>query len=571
MPGHRPPQPQPQPGGAGLRLRLLALILGGLLGGSAGVRALHNPLAEAFAPCPADRRLAPLTGLQVGAPHNADGLTVRWTRPDPRTWHLHGYEAEVTILLDGPDARIRRSVSPTVGELRLPRADTDRDWLVQAAVTRQGHVISDIAQTTYRAPGSTRGPANRGPHRTGEPWMPPPRFHSPFFWQGRDHYDDDRQRPVGTFYYLGFGPDFDNWHVDTNTDHGRNPYLPLRIGLRHTVPPPDRFHHFRLFVTDMDGDNVLGFSPATRPEDRDGTVLALGDWLARDCQPQDQQPFANLRRDDQVPAHQPNSPVDHYWPDTSAAAACPGSPWPDATHLHAPRIHIGDDPDNPDTTLTRLAFVNPAAPDTRTLHALPPDHSHTLNLDRAPFVNGETYLLLAWPEDEQNQLLGDEALLELRWRDTRHPLGFGNLIDHGPRPRRTQRTATGTPLWVMTPAETLPPDHALLAHANTSDQTAFSGRNLATADLADFRSEDDPQDPAVYRMYRNQGGTWVQVPLQWVDAPDRGFHAVDPDRPDTPLLVAPAGPVASRRYGDQVREPAGPVALLDLLVIDVHP
>ena len=51
-------------------------------------------------------------------------------------------------------------------------------------------------------------------------------------------------------------------------------HLPLHIGLRHGWSAPERFHHFRRFVTDMNGDNVLGFSPATHPEARyDGTVL----------------------------------------------------------------------------------------------------------------------------------------------------------------------------------------------------------------------------------------------------------------------------------------------------------
>lgn len=187
-----------------------------------------------------------------------------------------------------------------------------RDWKVQSAVTDMGHVISDIAATTF-----TSG-------------LPQPAFHAPiYFNRDRRKLLTDEEKQTGTqvfvptednvllgetagvaktyptrpglFFYLGFGEVFDNWHFrrtgslhvtdiaaarascaispyfaynpwfgDLYVDecHTENPKF--RIRLRHRLTNQEAedagFDHFRIRMTNAQGEDVLGYDAGTAEE-----------------------------------------------------------------------------------------------------------------------------------------------------------------------------------------------------------------------------------------------------------------------------------------------------------------
>ena len=173
---------------------------------------------------------------------------------------------------------------------------------IEMAVTQGNCVVSDILETEFLS----------GMFR--------PDLSSPFFWDSNMMYKENNNQPVGTFYFLGFGHNFDNWYVDVEETPK------FWVGLRHGLAQPNEgeFLHYRLQVTDGNGDDILGFYLATvTTPDYENTIVSLGDWADTDVQPENMVAFGNIRRSNHPhtptpAAHETVSPVKHYWENKAA-------------------------------------------------------------------------------------------------------------------------------------------------------------------------------------------------------------------------------------------------------------
>ena len=83
----------------------------------------------------------------------------------------------------------------------------------------------------------------------------------------------------------------------------------------------------------------------------------------------------------------------------------------------------------------------------------------------------------------------------------------------------------------------------------------FGGRTLVAANLTTFLDEDQPQDHTVCGMYRTDSGTRVALSCNEAAHPTRASRPLTPTTPVRPCC----GPSP------------GPVALLDLRVLDAYP
>ena len=302
------------------RTGLLALLTGLVVAlATDGASAAGTLFENDYINCPARTRLSELSDLTVARTDQADELRVTWLPPESTVWESlpnRGFSAGITVIVDRAGAEPHSQTLPLgAHSVLFDGIEVARDWKVQAAVTDMGHVINNIAATTF-----TSG-------------LPQPAFHAPiYFNRDRRKLLTDEEKQTGTqvfvptgdnafvgygetvgvaktyptrpglFFYLGFGEVFDNWHFkrtgslhvtdiaearascasaapyfaynpwfgDVYIDecHTENPKF--RIGLRHGLTSQEAedagFDHFRIRMTNAQGEDVLGYDAGTVEE-----------------------------------------------------------------------------------------------------------------------------------------------------------------------------------------------------------------------------------------------------------------------------------------------------------------
>ncbi len=262
------------------------------------------------------------------------------------------------------------------------------------------------------------------------------------------------QKSQGTFYYLGFRHNFENYYFETsNQSYPRT--VRFRIGLRHNgdYDPEDAgFSHFRIRVLDNNGDDVLGFSAATWEESLydEGMIFALG-WTdpyyfqrgfaartfmmgAVDAQIGAHHPFSTMRRsnrhaDGALPAlHESGEAIwDEYFvpkpndgPSEDGFYVRRGTPLliRDLRQI-SPTQYEAAAVDLPltYTNLIETAWLNKKGSDPepgRRLFALPPDQVY--DFPPAIFTRDETLTLEAWAENQMNQVISPVSSLTVNTR-----------------------------------------------------------------------------------------------------------------------------------------------------------
>ena len=169
---------------------MLALLTGLVVALAAGGASAAGTLFEnEYANCPAKTRLPALSGLKVEHTEQADELRVSWLPPDPTAWEGlrgRGLSARITVIVDRAGAEPHsQTVALGAPSVLFDGIEVARDWKVQAAVTDFGHVINDIAATTF-----TSG-------------LPQPAFHAPiYFNRDRRKLLTDEEKQTGTEIYV---------------------------------------------------------------------------------------------------------------------------------------------------------------------------------------------------------------------------------------------------------------------------------------------------------------------------------------------------------------------------------
>ena len=291
-------------------------------------------------------------------------------------------------------------------------------------------------------------------------------------------YKENKNMPVRTFYFLGIGHNFDNWCVDAEETPK------FRVGLRHgmTQPFEGEFLHYRFQVTDGNGDDILGFYPATVTSPHyENTVFALGKWADPDVLPQNMQEFANIRRSNHPStptpsAHETGSPVNSYWKNDNQGSF--------------PQIFQSTS--NTSALDLRLSFADLADAGSRQLYALSPDHFY--NLPKDTFDLDDRYTITAWAENVAGQRISDFAFISFKVQEVLTVNNaYSNLQPLAIRRQRSKRTdsSRGPVYQLFRKADTFPTDQVILTGANTSDETEYSGNILASAELPNFYNEQD--------------------------------------------------------------------------------
>ena len=247
-----------------------------LLASAGGGR--HIAAADAFdddyIDCPAGQRVDSLGPVKVARTEETDELRVSWPALNVPALGLGDglYATQITVIAERPGSTVTRHVSLGSTSVTLDDLEPAGEWEISVALTRRGYVISDITPAVDATLGLEAA------------------VYSPFYYvkdaakldnaQYFEGFGDSNvpahkralnlhkavtdkviaEHAEGTFYYLGYNHNFDNWYVDTGTT---NPATPkFRIGLVHALGldlDELDFDHFRLRVEDSSGDDVLGF------------------------------------------------------------------------------------------------------------------------------------------------------------------------------------------------------------------------------------------------------------------------------------------------------------------------
>ena len=267
----------------GLALALVLMAFSALGGGVIARDAFDDDYDD----CPSHSRVDAIENLRVVRGAESDELSVSWDRIDIPSLGIgrNRFTAQITVIAEGPgdDKETRRE---PLGETKtkFDGITGASDWDVSAALTDGDYVISHIVKHDF-----TSG-------------LDKPKLFD-FFYYVPDAGDLDdskylkgsrrelqwsqalednkiKEHDKGTFYYLGFNHNFDNYYVNNGMT---NPVSPkFRIGLVHKlgIDPDDAdFDHFRIEVQDDSGDDVLGFQAATVSDSSaygDDTVIVFG-------------------------------------------------------------------------------------------------------------------------------------------------------------------------------------------------------------------------------------------------------------------------------------------------------
>ncbi len=259
------------------------------------------------------------------------------------------------------------------------------------------------------------------------------------------------QPTQGTFYYLGFRHNFENYYFETRDQSYPNT-VRFRVGLKHngSYDPADAgFSHFRIRVRDDNGDDVLGFAATTvaEPLYDEGMMFALG-WAhpfyyqqgydtrnfvmgAVDADIGTDRPFSTIRRSNRH-ADGPVSAVherhDAVW-DEYFAVKANDRPGVDGFYVRrgAPLLvknlrAVSDTQYDAElvnlgltyTNLTETAWLNKKGNDPqpgRRLFALPPDQVY--DFPPEVFTQERTLTLEAWAENDQDQAISPVSSLTL--------------------------------------------------------------------------------------------------------------------------------------------------------------
>ncbi len=259
------------------------------------------------------------------------------------------------------------------------------------------------------------------------------------------------QKTQGTFYYLGFRHNFENYYFET-TNQSYPRVARFRVGLGHngTYKPEEAdFSHFRIRVRDSNGDDVLGFAAATGDEPLydEGMMFALGwtdpyyfqrnlstrDFMMGgvDAQIGANRPFSTIRRSNRhaegpLPAvHQSQDAVwdEYFEPKPNESPGMDGFYVRRGTPLllknlkelagsqyEAEMVNLG----LTYTNLTETAWLNKKGQDPepgRRLFALPPDQVYDFTPE--VFAREEILTLEAWAENDQDQAISPVSSLTL--------------------------------------------------------------------------------------------------------------------------------------------------------------
>ena len=489
--------------------------------------------------CLGNQRLSDVLGdLEASRPAADHEMQLTWTATDPTTWNIETLEAEVTIIVEGPTKTMTRVVPLGTRTARFDENEIDmaQRLSIEMAVTQGNCVVSDIVETEFLS----------GMFR--------PDFSSPFFWDGNMMYKKNNNLPVGTFYFLGFGHNFDNWYVDSEETPR------FWVGLRHGLAQPyeGEFLHYRLQITDAHGDDVLGFYPATvSSPDYENTIFALGKWADTDVQPQNMAEFANIRRSNHPntptpAAHETVSPVNFYWDNDDLGN------YPQMFESASDTSALG----------LRLSFADLADAGTRGLYAHSPDHIYNLPVDT--FDLDDRYTITAWAENVAGQRISDFAFITFKVREVLTVNNaFSNLQPLAIRQQRSQRPdpSSGPVYKLFRKAATFPADHVILTAANTADESEYSGDVVASAELPLFYNEQEIDDLSEYRLYGPlSGNSRPEVNLQLVSG--EGIQTTG----GTPQLVFVEEPssIRSRSFRanfNSVEE----AEVVNLLILDQSP
>ncbi len=259
------------------------------------------------------------------------------------------------------------------------------------------------------------------------------------------------QKSMGTYYYLGFRHNFENYYFETR-DQSYPKTVRFRVGLAHggQYNPDDvDFSHFRIRIRDSNGDDVLGFNAATHDEALydEGMMLALG-WAdpyyhqrnyntrnfmmgAVDAQVGVNRPFSTIRRsyrhaDGSISAV--HERIDGIWDayftvkpddalDDDGFYIRRGAPIllrdlrEVAGAYTAARVPYA----LTYTNLIETAWLTKKGSDPepgRRLFALPPDQMY--DFPPEVFTRGETLTLEAWGENDQDEAISPISSLTLR-------------------------------------------------------------------------------------------------------------------------------------------------------------
>lgn len=268
----------------GLALILLLMAFSALGGGVIARDAFDDDYRD----CPSRSRVDAIENLRVVRGAEADELSVSWDRIDVDALGIGDgrFNVRITVIatssIHDPETQTETLGSTGTKFKGIAQAS---NWDVSVALTDREYVISHIVEREF-----TSG-------------LDKPKLFDSFYYvladpgdlddddylkgsnrelQLQKALDDDliKEHDKGTFYYLGFNHNFDNYYINNGMT---NPVTPkFRIGLVHKlgIDPGDAdFERFRIAVEDDSGDDVLGFQAATVSDSStygDDTVIVFG-------------------------------------------------------------------------------------------------------------------------------------------------------------------------------------------------------------------------------------------------------------------------------------------------------
>lgn len=432
-----------------LRLGLLGLV-GVLVLGifSNSVLARGDIFDDGYTDCPAWMRVDAIRNLSVTRTAEEDEMKVSWQALDLGNLRLGTrYQAQITVIAEARNSNTSKTQNlplATTGTV-FKGIDFAEDWEVSVALTDRKHVISHIRVFDFIsgvAKPKFSSPFYLAPATTGLPGS--------YVKDGNIDWakvvadaregagDSDLAKTKGTFYYLGFNHNFDNYFVNTGMTNPRQPKFRVGLVHDHTYDPDNAdFKRFRVRVEDEDGDNILGFDAGTTTDARtyDSKVMIIGTVFGRrgtannsgDYKAQDKalaaREFSTIRKANQVASVQNHilSELNPYFSHTVSTEM--GSRVPIA--VQNSRLNVASDGS---ATLDqgsgavvlreKLSYSNVMLVDRlqednalRRLFAPTPDQFYDLPHDI--FSRDGVYTLTAWAENEDGEPISPNATLTL--------------------------------------------------------------------------------------------------------------------------------------------------------------
>ena len=120
--------------------------------------AIEN-LFQDFDRCPSSHRLDALSGFTAYRTEQRDAVRVFWHAPDVPGWHLHGFTAHITEIVDGPGGSRKKETSPGASSVVFEDIGLAGDWMAQFAVIDRNCVINDIVYKEFRPTALDRPPS----------------------------------------------------------------------------------------------------------------------------------------------------------------------------------------------------------------------------------------------------------------------------------------------------------------------------------------------------------------------------------------------------------------------------